>query len=94
MDNLTKDENILNNFGGMNKNNLSHIIDDNEDENTIKIGDSHYVTADELPAYVDSYADGFSVLSINMQSIGADGKFDVFKCILRDLESFCVLMKW
>jgi len=87
MDNTTSDKNILANFGGPTKNDLSNIIDDKEDENSINIGESHYVALDEMPAYVQSYAEGFSVLSINMQSIGADGKFDQFKCILNHLES-------
>ena len=50
MDN--NDKTILNNFGGILKNNLQNIMGDQEDENTIKIGDSHYVAADEMPAYV------------------------------------------
>ena len=87
MDNIKKDKKILNNFGGILKNNLQNILDDQDEENTIKIGDSHYVTIDEMSAYVESYVEGFSVLSINMQSIGAPGKFDSFKCILSDLES-------
>ena len=90
MDN--NDKTILNNFGGILKNNLQNIMGDQEDENTIKIGDSHYVAADEMPAYVQPYEGGFSVLSINMQSISAPGKFDTFKCILSDLESKNVII--
>ena len=78
MDNKTNDKTILSNFGGLTKNNLSNIMDDKEDETSINIGESHYVAIDEMPAYVQSYAEGFSVLSINMQSIGVDGKFDLF----------------
>ena len=101
MANIKNDKKILNNFGGIFKNNLSNVMGENDDENTIVISDSHYVTVDEMPKYVQSYVEGFSVLSINMQSIGSDGKLDTFKCILSDLESkgvkfsaICIQESW
>ena len=101
MDNLAKDKEILNNFGGILKNNLINVLDDQDDENSIKISDSHYVTLDEMPSYTQSYVKGFSVMSINIQSIGSDGKFDSLKCILSDLESkgiifsaICIQESW
>ena len=101
MENVENDKTILNNFGGILKNNLINVMDNQDDENSIQISDSHFVKIDEMPEYIESFVDGFSVLSINIQSIGSDGKFEILKCILNELQykgiifsAICIQESW
>ena len=86
-DPLVTSDNILNSYGGRVMNDLNEIILGNDQQNyetDISIS-SQYVTLSQLPAAVQEYSNGFSVLSLNCQSINA--KFDVIKTILEELRN-------
>jgi len=80
-------ERILQNFGGMNNNNLINIIDnadtDNSEPNVVKM--SYYYDPSTMKNAVSAMKDKFSILSLNIQSLNA--KFNNLIIFLKQLES-------
>ena len=83
MDN--ENENILRNIGGVSENNLKDklICSDDSDMNINSIEHSPYIDTDSLAMKLTSYKNGFSVLSLNAQSLAA--KFDSISILISDL---------
>ena len=86
MDDLDKE--MLQNFNGLEKNNLTTLIGETDDESLkLLTTDSHYVKPPDLPAYVHNLKHDFSIYSLNVCSIGAEGKFEQIRCLLADFQS-------
>ena len=90
MDNFDCDNQLLRNYGGNAKNNLLKLLGESEGE-PARVTDSHYIETCNLLPYVQKDKHKFSVFSLNIRSIGADGKFESLKSMLADLESKGVL---
>lgn len=90
MDNFDCDNQFLRNYGGNAKNNLLKLLGESDGE-PARVTDSHYIETCNLLPYVQKDKHKFSVFSLNIRSIGADGKFESLKSMLADLESKGVL---
>ena len=76
---------ILQHFGGINRNNLNELLQNHNDlDNAISIAsDSPYIDPNNIADYLNSFNEHFSVLGINIQCLNA--KFDKLKCFIDDL---------
>ena len=85
MNGKTVENDVLQHFGGVNKNNLNELLSHPDDlDNAIStVSDSPYVTRDNIVDYLKAHIHTFSVLNLNIQSINA--KFDEFKSLIDDL---------
>ena len=75
-------ENVLRNFGGASRNDLNKVINaESNTENEPSLESfSPYKTIDLMPEYMVSHKNGFTVLTLNCQSLNA--KFDQLKVML------------
>ena len=86
-ENSTEDAHILKQFGGTTKNDLKHLIGEYTNTSEIPtVANSHYISPEHLPVYAQNYNKNFSVLSLNICSIVSNGKFDIIKSLLDDLQ--------
>ena len=76
---------ILCNFGGMEQNNLKDILHDPDNIECIGplVQDSPYIETDSISNFLSNFADSFSVMSLNTQSLNA--KFDSLVTFLSQL---------
>jgi hypothetical protein len=77
---------ILKNFGGIDKNNLNNLVMHLDDiENTITVtANSPYIDTEHLVTYMSNYKNKFTVLNLNIQSLNA--KHDALEILLKDLK--------
>ena len=79
-------EQILVNYGGIEQNNLMHIIQEHitEIDNISNLQSSIYVSNNDLQAKLNVFNDNFTVLSLNCQSLPA--KFDKIHLLVEELK--------
>ena len=79
-------EQILVNYGGIEQNNLMHIIQEHitEIDNIPNLQSSIYVSNNDLQAKLNVFNDNFTVLSLNCQSLPA--KFDKIHLLVEELK--------
>ena len=76
---------VLKNFGGVNRNNLSNLLASDDFDCDIDLSSySPYVIQENVPDYIGDAKNNFSIFSLNCQSINA--KYDKIKVVLED---FC-----
>ena len=84
-------------------NSLVHLLNslDNPDNNdTIDLDISNYYSVSDFTDIALKYKDGFSILSLNVQSINAKGKFEEFSLFietvskLSDIKVICLQETW
>ena len=93
--------NILNNRGGLNRNNLLNLLKDLENyEEMVSIcSESPYIETEHVSAYLQKFKNYFTLLDINIQSLNA--KFDSFVAFLNNLSdadiyfsAICIQETW
>ena len=84
--NQSLNDQILINYGGTSRNSLLNIIQEHTDEteNIIKLSPSTYISHDDLKVNMNVYNDGFSILSLNCQSLSA--KYGIICVFIEDLK--------
>ena len=82
---MSLDKDILDNYGGLHNNSLTHVLHVNStDDSEINIlQHSPYIDDKELPNVLLDKSDHFNILSLNIRSINA--KFDQLQLMLRNL---------
>ena len=77
---------ILERFGGVDRNNLNNMLASDDLDSEIDFSSySPYVTQEGLPNYIGDDKNKFSIFSLNCQSINA--KYDKIKVVLEDFNS-------
>ena len=77
---------ILENYGGVGRNNLSNMLASDDLDCDIDLSCySPYVTQEGLPNYIAENKNNFSIFSLNCQSINA--KYDKIKVLLEDINA-------
>ena len=82
---VTTNDDVLKHYGGKGRNDLNELLfssDQQSYENDMSTC-SPYLMLSQVPSVVKKYANGFSVLSLNCQSINA--KFDFVKLLLAEM---------
>jgi hypothetical protein len=82
-----KSDEILKNYGGVERNSLNNLIVNNDDiENIVTItANSPYIDTENIVEYMKPFRDKFSILNLNVQSINA--KFDKLLLVLTELHN-------
>ena len=81
---------MLNNFGGIQPNSLSQILnidDESDDDVSYLYQDSPYYDMDSIKLFCNRNKGSFSVFSLNAQSINA--KISELKCVLEIIKDDC-----